>query len=262
MLEGGVHRIEVAVVLQQVDGCFRANPAHAGDVVGAVTGEGLEVHHLVGHHAELAEHPFFADQCWATAFGVGAATHVEHRDVAAVIHQLEQVAVSRKDPHAPSRVGRSVRQGSQHIVGFVARCHAEGELQVRFEDLLQLFEVLEEHLRGHIPVGLVVGVRLVAEGGLGCVEGDGNALWLQGFAVVQQGFEKAVGHAGGPAVFGGQTAFPPLAEGVEAAECQGMAIHKQQKGLGGGLGHDGVESVGGSIAAIGPWGQIDEHAGS
>ena len=133
---------------------------------------------------------------------------------------------------------------------------------MRFEDLLQLFEVLEEHLRGHIPVGLVVGVRLVAEGGLGCVEGNGNAFGLQGFAVVQQGFEKAVGHAGGPAVFGGQTAFPPLAEGVEAAECQGMAIHKQQKGLGGGLGHDGVERGGGSIAAIGPWGQIDEHAGS
>ena len=38
--------------------------------------------------------------------------------------------------------------------------------------------------------------------------------------------------------------------------------HEQQKGLGGGLRHDGVESVGGSIAAIGPWGQIDEHAGS
>jgi hypothetical protein len=41
-----------------------------------------------------------------------------------------------------------------------------------------------------------------------------------------------------------------------------MAIHKQQKGLGGGLGHDGVENVSGSIAAISPGGQIDEHAGS
>ena len=131
---------------------------------------------------------------------------------------------------------------------------------MRFEDLLQLFEVLEEHLRGHIPVGLVVGVSLVAKGGLGCVEGNGNAFRLQGFAVVQQGFEKAVGHAGGPAVFGGQTPFATLAEGVKTAECQGMAIHKQQKGLGGGLRHDGVENVVGSIARVCPWGQIDEHA--
>ena len=49
--------------------------------------------------------------------------------------------------------------------------------------------------------------------------------------------------------------LPLLAEGVEAAERQGMAIHKQQKGLGGGLGHDGVENVGGSIARIRPGGR-------
>ena len=131
---------------------------------------------------------------------------------------------------------------------------------MRFEDLLQLFEVLEEHLRRHIPMGFVVGVSLVAKGGFGRVEGDRNTFGLQGFAVLQQGFEKAVGHAGGSTVFGRQTTFSSFAEGVEAAECQGMAIHKQQEGLGGGLGHDFGGDVGGSIAAISPGGQIDEHA--
>ena len=49
---------------------------------------------------------------------------------------------------------------------------------MRFEDLLQLLEVLEEHLRRHIPMGFVVGVSFVAKSGLGRVEGDGNSFGL------------------------------------------------------------------------------------
>ena len=100
-----------------------------------------------------------------------------------------------------------------------------------------MVEVLEEHLGGCIPVGLVIGIRFVAERGLGGVEGDGNPLGFQGFAVVEQCLEKPIRHAGGPTVFGGQAAFPPFAEGVETAEGQRMAIHKQQQGFGGSLRH-------------------------
>ena len=105
-----------------------------------------------------------------------------------------------------------------------------------------MIQILEEHLRGHVTVGLVVGIRLVAEGGFRRVEGDGHTLGFQGFACVQKGLEEAVGDAGGAAVLGGQPPFAAFAEGVETAEGQGMAVHKQQQGLGGGLRHDGNRS--------------------
>ncbi len=75
------------------------------------------------------------------------------------------------------------------------------------------------------------------EGGLSGVEGDGDALGGQASTDVQQGFEEAVGDAGRSTVLGGQTPFTSLAEGVEAAEGQRVAVHEQQQGLVGGLGH-------------------------
>ena len=99
------------------------------------------------------------------------------------------------------------------------------------QDQLQLIEILEKHVRCHIPVRLVIGVGLVSEGGLGGVKGDRHALGFQPLAVVQQCLEKSIGHAGWATVLGGQPSLTSLAEGVEAPEGQGMAIHKQQQGF-------------------------------
>ena len=84
---------------------------------------------------------------------------------------------------------------------------------------------------------LVVRIRDMPEGGLSGVEGDGDPLGGQASTDVQQGFEEAVGDAGRSTVLGGQTPFTSLAEGVEAAEGQRVAVHEQQQGLVGGLGH-------------------------
>ena len=154
-----------------------------------------------------------------------------------IIHQLEQIPVSGEDAHAPALISGTVGQGAEHIIGFVTRCEAERQLQLIAQDLLQLLQVLKEHLRSDIAVGLVVGISLMAEGRLGGVEGDGHALWLERFARVQQRFEEPVGDAGRAPVLGGQAPFASLAEGIEAAKRQGMAVHKQQQGLWSGLRH-------------------------
>ena len=203
LLQHAINTVEVVVFLEKIDGRLGADPLHARDVVGAVAGESLEVHHLVGHHAELGHHAGFIDQGRSAALGVGSAPHVEHGDVPLVIHQLEQIPIPAEDAYAPARGGSTVGQGSQHVIGFVSRSQAEGELQAFAQDRLQLIQVLKEHLRGHIPMGLVVGIGLMAEGGLSGVEGDRHSFRFQAFAVVEQGFEKAIGHAGRPAVFCG-----------------------------------------------------------
>ena len=97
----------------------------------------------------------------------------------------DEVAARSQHRHAEGRGRREqAGQGAQHIVSLKARCHAQGEVELRTKDLLELFKVLEEHLRCHIPVRLVVGIRLVAKGGLGGVKSDYNPLRLQAFPVV------------------------------------------------------------------------------
>jgi len=69
-------------------------------------------------------------------------------------------------------------------------------------------------------VRLVGLIRFMAEGGFSGVEGDHHPLRDEAFAVVEQSLEEAVGHRGGYPFLGAQAAFPPFAEGVEAAEGQ------------------------------------------
>ena len=86
--------------------------------------------------------------------------------------------------------------------------------------------------RGFLAVGLVGRVGLVAEGGFGSIEGDHHALGVESAAVVEQGLEEPIGHAGGDPRLGAQPAIAALGEGIETAEGQGVAIHQEQQGLG------------------------------
>ena len=228
--KGGVDAVEGPVLLQQGDGRLRAHPLHAGDVVAGVAGEGLEVHHLLGADAEFGDHPVAPDQGGPRTLGVGAAAHVEHGDVALVVHELEQVAVAGENPHPPAASRRPGGQGAEHVVGLVARRHAEGQIHGSGQDLLQGGQVGEEVLGRLVAVGLVGRIRLVTEGGFGGVEGDHHALGGEAAAVVEQGLEEAVGHAGGNPRLGAQPPIAALGEGVKTAEGQGMAIHQQQQG--------------------------------
>ena len=80
-------------------------------------------------------------------------------------------------------------------------------------------------------MGFVVGVRFVAKGGCGRVEGQHHPLGVQSLDIVEQGLEKAIGHAGGDTVFGAESPFASLGKGIETAKSQGMAIHQQQQGF-------------------------------
>ena len=232
----------MAVGAEQVDRRLRAHAAHARDVVAAVAGEGLEVHHLLRRHPQLGDHPLAPHLQRPAALGIGSAAHIKDGDVAHVVDQLEQVAVAREDAHPPAAIGRPVGQGAEHVVGLVARRQAEGDVEALLQDPLQVGHILEEVLRRFIAMGLVGRIGLVAEGGFGRVEGHHQSLGPEPLAVVEQGLEEAVGHRGGHALLGAQAAIAPLAEGVEAAERQRVAIDQQQQGLGA-VGH-GAGSAG------------------
>ena len=138
---------------------------------------------------------------------------------------MEEVAVAREDAHPPAPIRCPVGQGAEHVIGLIARGHAEGQIEGGLKDLLQVGQIDEEVLRRLITVGLVGAVRLVAEGGLGRVEGDHHPLGGQALAVVEQGLEEAVGHRSGDSLLGAQTTLAPLGKGIEAAKGQAVAVH-------------------------------------
>ena len=228
-VEGGVDAVEIAVLPQECGGRLRTYALDTGDVVGAVAREGLEIHHLLRGHPQTRHHLLAPHHGGATVFRIRTATHVEHGDIALVVHQLEEIAIAGKDANPPTLTGRPVGQGAEHVVGLEPGGHAKGQVKTLGQDPLQVGQVGEEHLRRLLAVGLVVGVLLVAEGGLGGVEGHHHPLGREPAAVVEQSLEEAVGDAGGHAVLGREPTISPLGEGVEAAESQRVAVHQQQQ---------------------------------
>ena len=182
-------------------------------------------------HSEFRHDPLLVDQGRAAAAGVGASAHVHHRDVTGIVHQLKQIPIAAEDSHPPALVGGAVGQGAEHVISLEARRQAEGQLQLLAENLLELIQVLKEDRRRFVAVGLVVGIGLVPESRFRRVEGDRHSLGREGLAVLQQGLEESVGDAGGDSILRGQSALPSLAEGIEASEGQGVAIHQQQQGF-------------------------------
>ena len=223
-IEGGIDAIHVLEGLEQADGGFRTHALHSRDVVGGIARERFEVHHLFRGNAELGDHPVAANVRGAAVFGIGAPSHVQHGNITVVVDQLEQIPVAREDPHPPALVGRPVGQGAEHIVGLIPGRHAEGNIQRFLEDGLQVGQVCKEVFGGRVAVGLVGPVGHVPEGGLCRVKGNHHPLGGQSLAVVEQGFEEAIGHRGGDAFLGAQAPITALGKGVKTPKGEGMAV--------------------------------------
>ena len=165
-------------------------------------------------------HAGFINQGGATAFGIGPAAHIKNSDVAAVVHQLEEIAIAAENAHSPPIRRCAIGQRAEHIVGFKARGQAERELKLRLQNLLELLKVLEEVSRCNVAMGFVVGICLMAEGGFSRIEGDRHTVGLQPFAVIEQGLEESIGHARRNPIFCGQSTLTAFAEGIKTAERQ------------------------------------------
>ena len=204
--------------LEQADGGFGTHALDSGDVVGGIACERFEVDHLLRGDAELGEYPVAANVRGPAVFGVGTTPHVEHGDIALVVDQLKQIPVAGEDPHPPALVGSPVGQGAEHVVGLVPRRHAERNVEGVFEDGLQVGQVCKEVLGGCVAVGLVGLVGHVPEGGLCRVKGNHHPLGGQALAVVEQGFEKAIGDRSGYALLGAQAPFTAFGKGVKTTK--------------------------------------------
>ena len=169
-VQRGVDFIKTAEVGNQLECAFFADARHAGDVVGLVTHDGLDVHKLLGRYAVMLDE---GRTVKVDRLGI---RRQQHRDV--VPDQLERVAVSGEDVGRLARVGRGVCQCADEVVGFKALLFDDGEAHGA-QHLLGGGKLLEQLGRRRAAARLVVGVHLVAEGRRFQVKGNRGVGWVQ-----------------------------------------------------------------------------------
>lgn len=160
----GQKGVEVAVFLDQLGGGLGADAGGAGDIVGAVADQGLDLDHLVGGDAELFEHGLL---------GEAALLHrVPHDDRGA--DQLHQVLVGGDDHRLAAGVADAAGIGGDQVVGLPAgqfdAVDAEGGGGLAHQRKLR-----DQILGRGRAVGLVEVVHLIAEGLFRMVE-DGDQM--------------------------------------------------------------------------------------
>ncbi len=155
----GQQSVEIAELVDQQRRRLHPDPGRARNVVDAVAGQRLHVHHMLGADPELLDHLLGAD---------AAVLHdVEHLDTAA--HQLHQVLVRGDDRDGPARLARLLGVGGDDVVGLEALHLDAGQVEGA-RRLADQRELRAQVFRRLGPLGLVGGVERVAERVGGMVE--------------------------------------------------------------------------------------------
>ena len=165
----GEHPVDVPVGRDEPGRRLLPHPGHPGEVVGGVTAKGRVLRVLLGHHPRPLLYPgLVVEDVVAHAPAV-----VEHPDVG-VLDELVGVPVAGHDDDVVAPVPGLGGQGGDDVVGLEAR-HLHHRYAQRLHHLADQAHLLAEDVGGLGPPRLVVGHQLVAEGGLGTVEGYGYA---------------------------------------------------------------------------------------
>ena len=162
----GDHAVQRFVFGQPFGG--RLGPAfgHARDVVDAVAHQRQHVDDLVGADAELVHHRRFAVHA-------AAAHRVDQGDAGP--HELGEILVAGGNGDVDARLAALHRQGADHIVGLDAR-HAQDRKPQCLDDGAHRLDLGPQIVRHRRPVGLVVGVEIVAERAARRVDHEGRVI--------------------------------------------------------------------------------------
>ena len=173
----GQQRFQVAIFGDELGGGLDADPGDAGDVVGGIPGQRLDLHHLVGRDAEFLQHFRLADRLLLD--------RVEH--LHARPDQLHQVLVGGDDGDRPALGHEGAGIGRDHVVGLVARLFHLADAE-RFRCVADQGELRDEFGGRFRAVRLVGGVDVVAEGHPRAVEDHRD---MAGGMLRQEGREQA-----------------------------------------------------------------------
>ena len=153
LLDPTIEVVQRAEGLDQGQGRLFADARHAGDVVGAVPGQGHGVNDLGRLDAE-----FFFD-----GSGIDMDLFQGVPDGDPIGDQLGEILVAGDDDHREPGRGRLPGQGADEVIGLEARHFQHGDAKGR-DDLLDIGD-LHGHVLGHgRPVGFIFLIYLMPKG--------------------------------------------------------------------------------------------------
>ena len=203
--------VQGPIRIKPLGGSLRADLGYAGDVVDTVAHQRQVVDDALRRHAVLGDH--------AVAVELGVVHGVDQGDV--LRDELRHVLVAGGDDGPSSHARGLGRQRADDVVGLdvgnAQQRHAHG-----FDDLEDGRNLHPKIVRHARPVGLVVGIEIVAEGLAADVEDHRHRAALEVVGELAQHADDAADRAGRESVEGAQ-----IRQRVERPEQVRRAVDQQ-----------------------------------
>ena len=214
-----IHPLQAAELQDQFHRRLGADARHAWDVVRSVSLQALDVRLLRRFQAAV---PFPHRRL---VIQLALPNAVVERHLHEWRYQLQRVGVSGENNGVQPLRLRLAAQGAEYVVSLIPFHLIDGYAE-RLHQPSHLWELRLQVLGRRGPLCLVVGVRLVSEGGAAHVERDGAV----GGVPVGHRPEESVGESVGAAhLLAGGAGGHRLLNGVEGPVDHGVAVHQQQQ---------------------------------
>ena len=221
-----INGVHAAIFLNKVHGGLFSHPRYAGDIVGGVSHEGLQVDHVDGFKAVLRP-----ESLRGHILGGGLAHAGGHQlHLGAIGDELKGILVSCHHHAVPARRLAFPGNGADQVIGLPPLHFIAGDVQ-GIQHLFQHRHLHPQFLRHGLPGGLVRLVRLVTEGRGMEVEGDAQGIRPFFLFQAQQRGEKAehgVGVQPFPVSQGADAVIGPVDDGVAVND---HALHGKTSGF-------------------------------
>ena len=181
-----INGVDALVFLNQRHGGFLAHARHAGDIVGGIAHQGLEIDHVNRVEAVL-----LAERSGRHVLGGGLSHAGGYQfDLGMVGNELQAVLIAGHHHTLPALRLALAGDGTDQVVRLIT-CHLIAGDVHGVQHLFQHRHLHRQLFRHPLALGLVVLVCLMAEGGLAPVKGDAQRLRLLLLRQALQGGQKA-----------------------------------------------------------------------
>ena len=211
------HMLEVAVLGDEAQGGLFAHAGHAGDVVGSIAHQALDVDQLRGSDAVGLPHPRGGDALRLADAALG----VQNRGV--LPGELEGIAVAGDEQGLHAHFLALAGEGAQNVVGLKALAFDDAQAHA-LKKIADDGVLLAQFLGHGLAVGLVAVVEIGAEGVLAHVESHRRRRGRFLVQHAQKHHHKAVYGVGGRAVRRGHG----RGERVKGAVHEAVSVQQHQ----------------------------------
>ena len=183
----GIYAVQIAVAFQELQGGLLPHAGHAGNIVGGIPHQCLQIPHVIrGKAVGLL-------QCFRIVFHRVRDALLGEEHMGVICGELQGVPIPRDQQHVQASLFRPPGQGAQDVVRLIGGALHHGDVHLP-QEVLQNGHLGPELVRRGPTAGLVFVVFQVTESGPVHVEGHGHMAGLS-IHQLEEHAQKAVERA-------------------------------------------------------------------